>query len=77
MHSCCSGLSCLTAVSRATLVMWSTTADSASLRAAVLAVGVQDVAGGDLQPYRPDLKWSATGCGDGDQPRAQVPALHR
>ena len=77
MHSCCSGLSCLTAVSRATLVMWSTTADSGLPSGpAVLAVGVEHVAGGHLEPVPAGLEVVGDQvAGDRDQPGAEVAAL--
>ena len=77
MHSCCSGLSCFTAASSATLVMWSTTAAfRAALRAAVLAVGVEHVAGGDLEAVAAGLEVVGDQvAGDRDQPGAEVAAL--
>ena len=77
MHSCCSGLSCLTAVEQRHV---GDVVDHGRLRAAlgapVLPVGVEHVAGGDLEPVPARLEVVGDQvAGDRDQPGAEVAAL--
>ena len=77
MHSCCSGLSCLTAAEQGDV---GDVVDHgrlrAALRAAVGLVGVEHVAGGDLEPVPAGLEVVGDQvAGDGDQPGAEVAAL--